>query len=80
MQVSVRSLEKGVLFEGEAISVNTKTAVGEITVLNNHRPLMNILTKGNIIVENMKGEKELFPVNSGFLEVGNSNTIIVLLD
>ena len=80
MNVSIRSLEKGILFDGEAISINVKTASGEITVLNNHRPLMSILTKGNLVVENMEEKKESFIVNSGFLEVNDSNTIVALLD
>ena len=80
MRVSIRSLEKGILFEGEAISVNAKTVAGEITVLNNHMPLMGILTKGNLVVESAEEKKESFQVNSGFLEVGATNTVMALLD
>lgn len=80
MNVSIRSLAKGMLFEGEALSVNAKTVAGEITVLNNHRPLMSILNKGSLVVENTRGEKESFHTDSGFLEVSASNTVMALLD
>ena len=45
MKIGVYSFEK-VLYQGEAISVNCNTKMGEITILNHHRPLISILGKG----------------------------------
>ncbi len=45
MQLSIYSLKK-VLFEGEATLLNCKTQMGEITVLDNHEPLIGVLKAG----------------------------------
>ena len=72
MRTSVYSLKK-VLFEGEAKEINCKTAQGEITVLDHHRPLITMLVKGSIKIIDT-GEKEHYlNVNSGFLEVNSKN-------
>ena len=47
MRISIYSLKK-VLFDGEAESINCETASGQITVLNGHRPLISMLTKGTL--------------------------------
>ena len=80
MKVSVRSLQDGVLFDGDAVSVNTKTAIGEITVLDGHRPLISVLVKGNLVLTDAKNIEHRFAVPSGFLEVGAHNTLIALID
>ena len=60
MNVGVYSL-KNVLFQGEAKSINCKTRAGEITILDNHRPLIGILESGAIKSADEKGEKrEIF--------------------
>lgn len=69
MKLSVYSLKK-ILFQGEAKAVNCKTSNGEITILDNHRPLISSLREGIIKVID-KNEKEYYiPVSSGFLEIG----------
>ena len=80
MNVSIRSLQKGILFDGEAISVNAKTTVGEITVLDHHRPLISILQKGNIVVSDGAGKKNNFATMSGFLEMNDANMLTALID
>lgn len=51
MKLSVYSLRK-ILFQGSAQLLNLKTVMGEITVLDNHEPLITVLTKGPVkIVE-----------------------------
>ena len=68
MKLGIYSLKK-TLFEGEAKSINCKTAVGEITVLDNHRPFISILKEGVIKIIDKNGKEHYAPVSSGFLEV-----------
>lgn len=78
MKLGIYSLDK-ILFQGEATELNCKTAMGEITVLNHHRPLITMLTKGRVKVIDEKSKEHLFEASSGFLEVqpGNSARVIV---
>ena len=67
------------LFEGEVKSVKFPGTNGEFEILNNHAPIISTLTKGEIIVLNIKNEKEKFNINGGVIEIQN-NKIIVLAD
>ena len=77
MKLSIISL-KGIEFEGEVVSVNIKTTSGEITVLDNHRPLITALTKGEALVKKVDGETFNFKISSGFLEFGGNNQLSIL--
>ncbi len=79
MLISLRSLDKGILYEEEASSLNVKTTSGEITILNHHRPLMTELEQGDVVITNSNGSVRRFGTLGGFLEV-NQNKAIVLLD
>ncbi|MCX6721436.1 MAG: hypothetical protein NT026_02435 [Candidatus Staskawiczbacteria bacterium] len=72
MKLSVYSL-KNILFQGEAVSLNCKTTMGEITVLDHHEPLITILAEGQVKVIAKDGKEHLFPIRSGFLEVRPEN-------
>ena len=53
---------------------------GQITVLNNHLPIISLLKAGKIIIKkNNKVEKEVDVYKEGFAEV-NFNKIIVLVE
>lgn len=78
MKLSVVSLT-GLEFDSEVTSLNLKTTSGEITVLDNHRPLITQLVKGNAVVIKEDGEKLNFNIESGFLEVGANNQTTLLL-
>lgn len=78
MRVAVYSLEK-ILYEGEASAVNAKTAMGEITILDHHRPLISMLTPGAVKVTGPEGDK-FFDVQSGFLEVEPQNRVRLLVE
>ena len=79
MKLGVYSLKK-VLFQGDAKSVNCNTRVGEITVLDNHEPLISILEKGTMTIVDAAGEKHYIPVNSGFLEVDSGSQAKILVE
>ena len=68
MNLTIYSL-KGIEFQGEAEAFNVKTKIGEITVLDNHRPLVTVLTKGIAKIIKRDGTFETKELNSGFLEV-----------
>jgi len=78
MKLQVISL-KGLEFDDEISSLNLKTTLGEITVLDNHRPLITQLSKGRVIILKKSGEKASFEILSGFLEVGENNKTAILM-
>ncbi len=60
--------------------MNCKTAVGEITVLDNHEPLIGVLKKGVAKVVDTENKEHFFEVNSGFLEVKEGNEVRCIVD
>ena len=79
MRITIASL-KGIQFEGEGASLNVKTASGEITVLDNHRPLLTLLKPGPVIIRNQDGTRRELEICGGFLEVGLKNELYLLAD
>lgn len=78
MKINIYSLKR-ILYEGDAISVNCRTTSGEITVLDNHRPLISVLAAGTMKVTSPDGEK-FFPVREGFIEVKNNNEVRCIVE
>ncbi len=79
MKLSIFSLKK-ILFQGEALSLNCKTLMGEITVLDNHETLIGVLASGIAKVIDNGNQEHFFEVASGFLEVKESNEVRCLVD
>jgi len=84
MKLSIYSLKK-ILFAGEAELLNCKTAVGEITVLDNHETFIGVLKKGVArVVEkpfgSAQGKEHFFEINSGFLEVREGNEVRCIIE
>lgn len=67
------------LFEGSVSSVQLPGSEGKFEMLNDHAPIISILTKGNIRVIDTNNKTELFKINSGVVEMQN-NKIIVLAE
>ncbi len=67
------------LFEGSVSSVQLPGLEGKFEMLNDHAPIISILTKGNIRVIDTNDKTELFKINSGVVEMQN-NKIIVLAE
>ncbi len=78
MRAHIISLQ-GVEFEGEIVSLNAKTTSGEITVLDHHLPLITVLSKGKAVLTKRDGTKQLFEIQSGFLEVEKGNKLSALV-
>jgi F0F1-type ATP synthase epsilon subunit len=67
MKVGIYSIEK-VLYQGEAVSVNCNTKVGEITILDGHEALISILERGTMKIVDKSAKEHYIPISSGFLE------------
>lgn len=81
------------LFKGEVTSVSVPGVDGEFQMLNNHAPIVSLLTKGKVRIYGdvklskeyasmfQKGDKNevILPISSGTVEM-NNNKVIVLAD
>jgi F-type H+-transporting ATPase subunit epsilon len=80
MRVEIYSLKR-ILFEGDAESVNCKTAIGEITVLEKHEPLISMLEDGPVkIVPAGGGQEQAFAVKGGFIQVNPEHAVRLLVE
>lgn len=79
MNLGIYSVEK-TIFEGEVKEIIAKTTTGEISVLQNHIPLVTKLVAAPLRVVKQNGEEEAFQINSGFLEVQPEHSVVVLVD
>ncbi len=78
MKLTISKIDK-VLFSGEAASVTVPGASGEMTILAHHMPVITTLVAGKITVKHGEGESnEEFMIDSGFLEVGKDETVILV--
>jgi len=67
------------LFEGTATLVQLPGIDGSFEILNNHAPLISVLGKGKIKIENEDKKTEYFEVNGGVIEV-LKNKILILAE
>ncbi len=79
MKLGVYSLQK-VLYQGEAKSVNCTTRSGEITILDDHEPIISILAAGTLTITDNNQQKHYIPVVSGFLEMDKNNSTKILVE
>jgi len=79
MKLSIYSLKK-ILFQGDIKLLNCKTAVGEITVLEHHSPLLGIIKQGVMKIVDLSGQENFFPVKSGIIEVRSNNETRCLVE
>ena len=79
MKLGIYSLQK-VLYQGDAKSVNCATRSGEITILDDHEPIISLLAAGTITITNHEQRKFYIPVVSGFLEMDKGNIVKILVE
>jgi len=79
MKLSIYSLKR-TIFDGEAASLNCQTEVGEITVLDDHRPLITILRAGTMKIVDRNGKEHYAPVSNGFIEVKTGNQVRCIVE
>ena len=68
-----------VVFEEEFDSLTMDTAMGQITILPNHAPLVSALAAGEIVVRKDKKESYVY-VAGGFVTVEKGSKVIILAD
>jgi F0F1-type ATP synthase epsilon subunit len=85
MHIAIHTLDKTV-FDGDVKKLTAKTAVGELTILDNHIPLLVPLVSGLLRIgigahDNLMGDNNAettFQIRGGFLEVKPKGNIVVL--
>ncbi|MBI4993149.1 MAG: ATP synthase F1 subunit epsilon [Candidatus Magasanikbacteria bacterium] len=68
-----------VVYENEILQVSLPTAMGEITILPNHIPLVSIVQAGELKIKDKDGE-QVVAVSAGFLEIRPNNEVVILAD
>lgn len=80
MRVFIYSLKR-TIYEGEADAVSLPTLDGEIGVLENHIPLVTVLTQGKVKIKKGSGfdaENTEFAVRGGFAQINPKETILLV--
>ncbi len=77
MKLTISKIDK-VLWAGDAESVTVPSTGGELTILGHHMPLITTLKAGKISVKTGDGKPETFEILSGFLEVGKTETVVLV--
>jgi F0F1-type ATP synthase epsilon subunit len=68
-----------VYYDETAESVSAENETGPFDVLNGHHNFMSLLTPGEIVVKDSKGENQAFKISRGIMYV-HENTVKVFLD
>jgi len=68
------------LLTAEAKQITAETAIGEITILPGHVPLVTRLTEGLLRFLSPSGEEEIVAIFGGFLELNGEGECSVLAD
>lgn len=79
MKLGIYTIEK-TLYEGDAQEIVAKTSTGEISVLENHIPLISRLSKAPLRILEKEGTEKIIDIDSGFLEVQPENRVVILVD
>ena len=76
MKLSIYSLQQ-TLFEGEVESLTLPTPTGEITVLDNHIPLVSLVSQGTMRYT-YSGSVKTLSLPGGVLEVRPGSEVVLL--
>lgn len=68
MRLTIITPEKE-LYSGKVKSVKLPGTTGQFEILNGHAPIVSSLQKGDVRVITDSGEKMMFPIEQGFVEV-----------
>ena len=67
------------LFEGDISLIQVPGIDGSMEMLNNHAPLISILSKGKIKIIDSEKNQQFFDIKGGVIEV-QKNKVIVLAE
>ena len=76
LQVEVVAADR-LVWSGEALVVNARTAGGEIGILANHMPVLSLLAPGAVEVDTPDGETFTVAVDEGILSVANNRVSVL---
>ena len=76
MKIEIITPDK-TIFKGEVELVQLPGIDGFFEILNNHAPLISVLTKGKIKIADKKKNIQFFEVNGGVVEVMKNNVLIL---
>lgn len=68
-----------VVFSDEIDQVTAMTTNGEITVLQNHIPLVSVIKSGELLCKK-DNEYYSMAVSGGFIEIRSDNNVVILAD
>jgi F-type H+-transporting ATPase subunit epsilon len=68
MNLTVLTPEKEI-YQGQITSVKVPGISGQFEILNNHAPIVAALGQGDVRIIDAKGEKKIFSIKKGFIEV-----------
>ena len=77
MRIAIYSIQN-ILFEGAAEKLLCGTPQGQITVLNNHIPLISTLTGPAVEVVDIEGKSTKVALSGGILEVRPESEVVIL--
>jgi len=66
------------LFNGEITSVKVPGTSGQFEILNNHAPVVAALGEGEVRILDTSGEKTIFQIQKGFIEVINNEVSLLI--
>lgn len=70
---------QNVIFEGEAEKIIARTPQGEITVLDNHVPLVTRVDGPSCEIISKEGIKNVIELTSGILEIRPESEVVLLV-
>lgn len=76
MKLSIYSVQK-TIFEGEVESIALLTPLGQITVLDNHLPLVSLIKEGEVVYT-VSGTRKSLYLGGGVLEVRPQSEVVIL--
>jgi len=77
MKLTVAKVDQ-VLFKGEAASLSCTGALGDLTILPHHSPLVTPLKNGELKIVDSEGKEIRIHAESGILEVAHNEAIVIL--
>lgn len=75
--ISIKILSPlGTIYDGEALHATFPGEAGAFAVYPSHAPIISTLVKGNIVCFPANGEKQIFSIQNGFVEVRDNQVTV----
>lgn len=77
MTVTIANPDK-IIFQGEARLLQLPGADGSFEVLDNHAPILSLLTKGKVRLADKEGNEQIFEIEGGLFGMARNICRILL--